>query len=422
MILKGSQRGSGQNLAAHLMKLDDNEHMELHQLRGFVADDLKGAFKEIEAISLGTRCRNYLFSLSLNPPESSRVTVEEFEAAIDKVERSLGLNDQPRAVVFHEKEGRRHAHCVWSRIDAETMTARQLPFFKNRLMDVSKELYLQHGWTMPKGMLDRAMRDPARFTLAEWQQAKRSGLDPRILKQVVQQSWQASDGAKAFAGALQDRGLFLAKGDRRDFVVMDHNGDVHSLPRLLNLKSKEVRERLGEPKGLKSVADTSEDIGRKMTPAIRTHIAEAKGRHSEAQSKLTDRRLAMVVRHRQERAQLRESQREQWRLENIRRQERLPRGLRGLWHRITGRYQEIRRENEIEASLTILRHVAEREQLTDRQRTERAQLQHEIRSLRSEQAKTLLALRGDIGRFLKLTRGTERDRDLSQSLTLKLQR
>ncbi len=38
MILKGSQRGGGRDLAVHLMKMDDNEHVRLHELRGFVGD------------------------------------------------------------------------------------------------------------------------------------------------------------------------------------------------------------------------------------------------------------------------------------------------------------------------------------------------------------------------------------------------
>ncbi|EKF40103.1 relaxase/mobilization nuclease family protein [Nitratireductor indicus C115] len=66
MILKGSQRGNGQNLAAHLLNVSDNEHVRLHELRGFVSEDLHGAFHEVEAISRGTRCRQYLFSLSLS--------------------------------------------------------------------------------------------------------------------------------------------------------------------------------------------------------------------------------------------------------------------------------------------------------------------------------------------------------------------
>jgi hypothetical protein len=30
------------------------------------------------------------------------------------------LNGQPRVIVFHEKNGRRHAHCVWSRISTSS--------------------------------------------------------------------------------------------------------------------------------------------------------------------------------------------------------------------------------------------------------------------------------------------------------------
>ncbi|MCG8441140.1 MAG: relaxase/mobilization nuclease domain-containing protein, partial [Caulobacterales bacterium] len=178
MILKGSQRGGGRNLAVHLMRVDDNEHVELHEVRGFVADDLHGAFKEAYAVSRATRCKQYLFSLSLNPPEQERVPVDAFENAIDRIEKKLGLEEQPRAVVFHEKEGRRHAHCVWSRIDARSMTARQLSHFKIKLRDVSRELFFEHGWRMPRGLANAKERDPADFTLAEWQHAKRHGRDP----------------------------------------------------------------------------------------------------------------------------------------------------------------------------------------------------------------------------------------------------
>jgi len=104
MILKASQRGGGQDLAAHLMRMDDNEHLSVHELRGFASDNLRDAFREVEAISQGTKCRQYLFSLSLSPPADARVPVEDFEAAIERIEERLGLEGQPRAVVFHEKK------------------------------------------------------------------------------------------------------------------------------------------------------------------------------------------------------------------------------------------------------------------------------------------------------------------------------
>lgn len=67
---------------------------------------------EAHAISRGTRCKQFLFSLSLNPPPHENVETAGFERAIDRVEEKLKLTGQPRAIVFHEKEGRRHAHAV----------------------------------------------------------------------------------------------------------------------------------------------------------------------------------------------------------------------------------------------------------------------------------------------------------------------
>lgn len=115
MILKASQRSSGQNLAAHLLRTDDNEHVLVHDLRGFASDDLHGAFKEAEAVSRGTKCRQYLFSLSLNPPEAENVPVAVFEDAIERIEGKLKLEGQPRAIVFHEKEGK-GLRGLWHRI------------------------------------------------------------------------------------------------------------------------------------------------------------------------------------------------------------------------------------------------------------------------------------------------------------------
>ena len=37
MILKGSQRGGALKLAVHLLRLDENDHVEVHELRGFSA-------------------------------------------------------------------------------------------------------------------------------------------------------------------------------------------------------------------------------------------------------------------------------------------------------------------------------------------------------------------------------------------------
>lgn len=46
MILNGSQRAGAAQLAHHLMNTRDNDRVAVHDLRGFMADHLLGAFKK----------------------------------------------------------------------------------------------------------------------------------------------------------------------------------------------------------------------------------------------------------------------------------------------------------------------------------------------------------------------------------------
>nr|MDJ0614640.1 relaxase [Rhizobiaceae bacterium] len=146
MILHGNSRGGGGQLARHLTNVIDNEQVIIHELRGFTAADLNGAFKEAQAIALGTKCKKFLYSLSLNPPRDEIVNTEIFENAINEAERALGLEGQSRAVVFHIKDARLHAHVVWHKIDVQDMKAIDISYDKLKLRSLSKSLYLTHGW------------------------------------------------------------------------------------------------------------------------------------------------------------------------------------------------------------------------------------------------------------------------------------
>ena len=68
MILKGNQRGGGQQLAAHLMNSFDNERVEIADVRGAVAQDLSGAFAEWAAEARGTKVQK----IPLQPFPQSR--------------------------------------------------------------------------------------------------------------------------------------------------------------------------------------------------------------------------------------------------------------------------------------------------------------------------------------------------------------
>lgn len=409
MILKGSQRSGAGQLAAHLLNERDNDHVAVVGLRGFIAGDLHGAFAEAQAIAKGTQCKQFLFSLSLNPPKEAVASERDFERAADEAEQRLGLKGQPRALIIHEKEGRRHAHVVWSRIDAEKMRAINLPHFKKKLNALARELYLEHGWSLPDGLRSNGGKSPLNFSLEEWQQAKRIGVDPREIKDAFRQAWTNSDNAKAFAAALEDRGYFIAKGDRRGFVALDIDGNVYSIPTYAGIKTREVRDKLdGHP--LNSVDDVCASIQTRVTDKLRTYLREAKDAQARDLKPLLARRDELRAEHRAQRMQLQQKQEARWRTETDARALRLRTGLAGLWDKISGRALIIRQQNELEAYDGLRRDRAQRDQLAADQMQDRRGLQERIDKIRHRHIDERRDLTRDLVRALK-TRADPDERD-----------
>jgi hypothetical protein len=395
MILKASQRGGGKQLALHLLKTEENEHVEVHDLRGFVSDDLVGALQEAYAISKATKCKQFLFSVSLNPPPRERVDISTFEDAIARIEEKNGLTGQPRAIVFHEKEGRRHAHAVWSRIDAETMTARHLPFFKNKLRDLSRDLYIEHDWKMPRGLMNSREADPRNFTLAEWHQAKRAGRDARDLKSIMQECWAVSDTSASFTQALKARGFTLARGDRRGHVAISPEGEVFSVARAVGKKTKDIAERLGGPDQLPGVAQAREQLAKDLSQTWQRFRKEAELQKQRDLAPLEIKRKEIAQAHNQERMRLDMGQQQRWQEETKARAALMPSGVRGLWNRLTGQQALIQQQNEREAYLSLARDRAQRQALIDAQLSDREKLQDQIKTERDRHAALLRELRTD---------------------------
>jgi hypothetical protein len=261
MILKGNQRGGGQQLAAHLLNSFDNERVEIIDVRGAVAQDLSGAFAEWAAEARGTRCQKFLYSLSLNPDQTQgHLTRAQYLELLERTERSLKLVGQPRAVVFHEKRDkdgvlREHCHAVWSRIDTDRMKAVQISHDRLKLRTVAQDFAKKHGLELPDGMkagkakdtrTDRFNNRAKQENLGEKQQQERTGVTKEQHMAEIAACWNATKTGSEFVHALEDKGYFLARGDQRGYVVVDLFGEVHSLSRELigTAKAIELKERL----------------------------------------------------------------------------------------------------------------------------------------------------------------------------------
>lgn len=402
MILEVNQRGGARQMARHLMNTQENEHVEVHEISGFMSDTVVGALDEIHAVSRGTKCRQFMFSVSLNPPQGVIAPTGYFEGAIAQIEERNGLSGQPRVIVFHEKEGRRHAHCVWSRIDANEMKAINLPHYKRKLNDISKQLYLKHGWTLPQGFIDKQYRNPLNFTREQWQQAKRAKEDARILKQFFKQIWDKTDNKQFFQNALKESGFWLARGDRRGFVAVDYKGRVYSLSRWIDLKFKVLKQRLDQPEQLPSVREAKSEISQYMSDVLKHHIDTVCKQRKQDYEPIKRAIKIIKMKHQSQRVNLQQQQKDRGQLERQQQIARLPRGLTSIWHRMTGKYQKIQQQNEQESQHWKVRDRDERQALITRQLQERMRLQERALHVRKQHNHVMMELRQDIGRYTQM--------------------
>jgi hypothetical protein len=395
MILKGNQRGGATAMGLHLLRTDENDHVEIHQIRGFVARDVVDALREAQAISRGTRCKQFMFSLSLSPPETETVANATFERAIDEIENALGLAGQPRVIVFHEKNGRRHSHCVWSRVDGQMMKAINLSHYKLRLKDMSRKLYLEHGWRMPRGLVSQAERDPFNFSREEWQQARRAQRDPKILKEVFKDCWAISDSGKSFRQALSTHGLYLARGDRRGYVAIDWRGKTYSISRWTEISTKAVAARLEGMADLPSLADAKADLARRIEQRFNTFASANQTAFSNEYGQLWRQRDSLVADQRRERAQLNQKLQEEFTLARQACAVRLRTGFRGLWDWISGKSRRIQLENANTMATCESDALLKRENLRNRQLADRRVLQTRIREERKRHEGELAAIQAE---------------------------
>ncbi|PLC04587.1 relaxase [Variovorax sp. RO1] len=360
MIPFASQRGGGQDLASHLQNAYDNELTEVVEIRGAVASDLHGAFKEweVQAETL-TRCQKYLYSMSINPdPAQGELTRAQYLEYIGRAEAALGLADQPRAVVFHVKHGREHCHVVWSRIDAEHQKAVHIAFDREKLMQVTRSFARDNFLDLPAGY--QKSRQKGQDTLYERTQQNQTGLSKTDHKQQVTEAWRHSDDARSFVQALAERGYILATG-KRPYVLVDLYGGMHALSKLIDdkaVRTKDLRAFLAKDfpeESLPSVAEAEELAARHRKQIEQTQTDDRLAdrltalKHAQQLRRLalTQEQVARHRQHQQEREQLvsrhraeRHAQRHEHtsRMEStrVKRHEMRVTGLAGFLGRVTG--------------------------------------------------------------------------------------
>jgi hypothetical protein len=244
MIAKGNVHNDGVYLARYLaVSSQGTERAEVGELRGFATDSVFDALALVQLQSQGTHCQKPIFHVQVRLPEKENLTRAQWFEVTNRIEHRLGFDGQPRAVVFHQKEGGEHMHIAWSRI-GEDMRAIDPGLFKLKLKEVCRELEREMGLQAVKNEREPSERTrPA--NRGEYEEARRLKTDLKAIRESIRDCLEESHTATGFAAALEEKGFVLARGDRRAFVIVDGKGGMHALSkRITGLTMGETRGRL----------------------------------------------------------------------------------------------------------------------------------------------------------------------------------
>jgi hypothetical protein len=257
MIIKGGAAGNVGFWSRHLMRDDTNEAVRLVELTGVIATTLHGALREMQAIGRQSRSRgNFMYQANINPHVDDDVSHAQMLEAVDRLERNLGLVGHQRVIVEHVKHGRRHWHAIWNRVDVETLKVADITGNYAIHARTARELEEAFG-------LRPTPPPDGRAKLSEklWERnaEEESGITRARISADMTRCWHETDTGRDFRIAIERLGYRLARGDRRDYCVLDQSGRAHSLARrLTGIDVGAVRARLADidPATLPSVSES----------------------------------------------------------------------------------------------------------------------------------------------------------------------
>ena len=103
---------------------------------------------------------------------------------------------------------------------------------------------------------------------------QRDGVPPSFDEMKEALNLRSKSGIHRLITALEERGFKLARGDRRGYVAIDETGEPYAVARWSGVKTKAVRERLGDASTLPSLAEAQERYAREMRTTMDAHRRE----------------------------------------------------------------------------------------------------------------------------------------------------
>lgn len=182
---------------------------------GGIEDDRAAIGLMIDTARQSKRCEKpvYAFSLAWHPDEETPDKAQMIDAGREAL-KVLGMQDHQALMMAHTDTAHWHVHVIVNRVHPETGKAINLYKDREKLSAWALEHERKHGKVYCQAREFKALARQA----AKEQDSRPA---PRLyVDNTLAECWSRSDSGKSFKAALEAKGWGLARGDRKENVLM----------------------------------------------------------------------------------------------------------------------------------------------------------------------------------------------------------
>ncbi len=241
--LEQIERGEGQHTAGRI------EWFHVENAAG-IEDERAAIGLMIDTARQSKRCEKpvYAFSLGWHPeqkPERAEM-IEAGRAAL----KVLGMEEHQAVFVAHNDTAHKHVHVIVNRVHPQTLKAANNYRDQEKLSAWALEQERSQNRIYCKAREHRANARARETAHAQEgpQEARQRPQQARYVDNTLAECWTHSDSGKGFQSALEAKGWTLAKGDRKEAVLMavTPSGRAFAVLRELNKGLAPGRKLKGE--------------------------------------------------------------------------------------------------------------------------------------------------------------------------------
>ncbi|GJL64920.1 MAG: hypothetical protein NPIRA04_35740 [Nitrospirales bacterium] len=142
---------------------------------------------------------------------------------------------------------------------------------------------------------------------------------------------------------------------------------------------------------------------------LERYIQKVRGSLENNLQPFRQKKAALQNYHRTQRQDLLKKQEERRKEEEKEYYQRLPKGFRALWSRVSGKYKKIKVQNEGETERCKVRDREDKQAMIDRQLTQRQNLQEQVKPILRNHQKLIIQLKKDVAQYMEMRDPAQKD-------------